>query len=88
MNPMTKISPRVKKIFVACENFKITDKAPRNLIDSDDLPEYMGVGDVEDVSLKFLHTPLTAHNGIIQSKTTCIKKLYELGKNLIGIMQI
>ena len=37
---------------------KLIDKAPRNLIDSDDLPEYMGVGDVEDVA-EIFHTPLT-----------------------------
>ena len=48
---------------------KLIDKAPRNLIDSDDLPEYMGVGDVEDVA-EIFHTPLTGHIiGIIQSKT-------------------
>ena len=61
---------------------KLIDKAPRNLIDSDDLPEYMGVGDVEDVAEIFL-TPLTgSYNWDYTVQDNRIKKLYELGKKL------
>ena len=61
---------------------KLIDKAPRNLIDSDDLPEYMGVGDVEDVA-EIFHTPLTgSYNWDYTVQDNRIKKLYELGKKL------